>query len=93
MVHADDVERICNGTHSDPFAVLGPHRQGNGRTSIRAFLPAAEQVLVLAKANGQVLATLARRHTAGFFERVLSAALKVPYQLQVRWQEDRKSVV
>ena len=93
MVHADDVERICNGTHSDPFAVLGPHRQGNGRTSVRAFLPAAEQVLVVAKVTGRVLATLARRHVSGFFERVLSAALKVPYLLHVRWQDGNESVL
>ena len=93
MVHADDVERICNGTHGDPFAVLGPHRQGNGRTSVRAFLPAADQVLVVAKATGQVLATLALRHAAGFFERVLSAALKVPYHLHVRWQDGNASVL
>ncbi len=93
MVPADDVTRICNGTHRDPFAVLGPHRQGNGRTSIRAFLPGAEQVLVLASGSGKVLATLALRNPEGFFERVLSAALKVPYQLQVRWQDGSESLL
>ncbi|MCY7307152.1 MAG: 1,4-alpha-glucan branching protein GlgB [Rhodoferax sp.] len=93
MVRADDVERICSGRHGDPFSVLGPHRQGNGRTSMRAFLPGADQVLVVATLTGQVLATLACRHSAGFFERVLSAALKVAYRLQVRWQDGSESLL
>jgi len=93
MVRADDVERVCSGSHPDPFSVLGPHRQGNGRTSVRAFLPGADQVLVVATLTGQVLATLACRHRGGFFERVLSTALKVAYRLQVRWQDGSESLL
>ena len=33
MLHSPDVEMICNASHGDPFAVLGPHavvrRQAN----------------------------------------------------------------
>jgi 1,4-alpha-glucan branching enzyme len=38
--------RVQNGTHHDPFEVLGTHVQPNGASVMRAFLPAAEAVEV-----------------------------------------------
>jgi 1,4-alpha-glucan branching enzyme len=93
MLNPDDIARICTGHHGDPFAILGPHRHSTGRTSVRAFLPGAAQVLVVATPTQRVLATLALRHPAGFFERVLSSALRSRYQLHVRWQDDSVSVL
>ena len=87
MLQPHDVELIRGARHGDPFAVLGPHRSGNGRTSVRAFLPGATRVLVVEPTTQRVLATLARRHADGFFERSLSSALKTPYELQVRWAD------
>ena len=93
MVNPDDIALVCAGRHGDPFSVLGPHRMGHGRTSVRACLPGAQQVLVVSTGNGRVRATLAQRHDDGFFERVLSSALKAPYQLQVRWGDGGESVL
>ena len=93
MVPVHDIALIRSASHGDPFSVLGPHRTGNGRTSVRAFLPGAEQVLVVATASQRVLATLAIRHEDGFFERVLTSALKLPYRLQVRWQDGSEAVL
>jgi 1,4-alpha-glucan branching enzyme len=39
------LEAIINGTHSDPFSVLGPHQSGS-RWEVRAFLPQAAEVSV-----------------------------------------------
>ena len=85
MLLPEDIERICAGTHGDPFAVLGPHRLPNGRLSVRAFMPGAQQVLVIDAVTSRVLATLAQRHPDGFFERALTAKLDFPYRLHVRW--------
>ena len=93
MLSTTDVALICQGAHGDPFAVLGPHRHSTGRTSVRAFLPGAAQVLVVATPSQKVLATLALRHPDGFFERVLSSALRTRYELQVRWRDDSVSVI
>ena len=93
MVHSDEIDLICNGRHGDPFSVLGPHKQGNGRWSVRVFMPGATQVLVVATPTQRVLATLAKRHEAGFFERQLSSALKTPYQLHVRWADGSDAVL
>ena len=57
MLLPEDIERICAGTHGDPFAVLGPHRLPNGRLSVRAFMPGAQQVLVIDAVTSRVLAT------------------------------------
>ena len=93
MLNTHDVALICQGAHGDPFAVLGPHRHSTGRTSVRAFLPGAAQVLVVATPSQKVLATLALRHPDGFFERVLSSALRTRYELHVRWRDDSISVI
>ena len=93
MLQTHEIEAICNANHGNPFSVLGPHRLGNGRTSVRVFLPGATQVLVVLHESLRVLATLARRHPAGFFERALTSALKTPYQLLVRWEDGGESLL
>ena len=93
MLQTHQIEAICHASHGDPFSVLGPHRLGNGRTSVRVFLPGATQVLVVLHDSLRVLATLARRHAAGFFERALTSALKTPYQLLVRWDDGGESLL
>ena len=87
MLQPHDIELIRQAAHGDPFSVLGPHVLSSGRVSVRAFIPGAAQVLVVAASTQRVLATLARRHDDGFFERVLTARLQTPYQLHVRWAD------
>ncbi len=36
------IAALAEGRHGDPFAVLGPHERGDGRTVVRAFLPMAK---------------------------------------------------
>src|SRR5579872_819644 len=58
-----EVEAILNGTHGDPFAVLGPHETDNC-WEVRAFLPQAMDAALVVKG-----ATHAMRKTRseGFF--------------------------
>ena len=93
MLQPHDIELIRQAAHGDPFSVLGPHVQSSGRVSVRAFIPGAAQVLVVAASTQRVLATLARRHDDGFFERVLTARLQTPYQLHVRWADGSEVVL
>src|SRR5579863_4309839 len=41
-----ELEAILNGTHGDPFAVLGPHQVAEG-WEVRAFLPQAMNVAAI----------------------------------------------
>jgi len=66
MTSAAEVEAIVSGRHGDPFAVLGLHEAGDTWVA-RAFVPGAEEIEVLST-RGDILATLDRRHPAGFFE-------------------------
>jgi 1,4-alpha-glucan branching enzyme len=93
MLNPDDIDRICQARHDDPFSVLGPHAVENGRVSIRVFMPGAEQVLVINSDSKRVLATLAKRHGDGFYERVLASPLKNTYRLHVRWQDGNESIL
>lgn len=63
---AATIDAIVEGRHADPFAVLGVHEAG-GAFVVRAFVPGADSLDALSR-DGAWLATLARRHDAGFFE-------------------------
>ncbi|MFM7625324.1 MAG: GlgB N-terminal domain-containing protein, partial [Gammaproteobacteria bacterium] len=43
---------ICDGWHSDPFAVLGPHRTAEGLCALRVFLPGAMRVTAVSAEGG-----------------------------------------
>jgi 1,4-alpha-glucan branching enzyme len=84
------IDAIVAGRHGDPFAVLGPHRTGEG-TSIRVFAPAAHDVEVIDN-NKQVLGSLKKVHEAGFFVGTVDAPVDVAYRLRCRrddavWEE------
>ena len=57
------IDALVAGRHGDPFAVLGIHEDEHG-VHVRAFLPGAERVEVVAR-NRRTVATLVRRHPAG----------------------------
>ena len=75
-------EALADGTLRDPFGVLGPHDTAMGRV-VRAFLPGALEVEVLARAGGASLGRLAPAAPHGLFVgRVDSAG---PYLLHITW--------
>lgn len=81
----DDVYRVIFTDHHDPFAVLGPHRLSGGRLAVRAFLPGAEKVTVVATGGARNGAEFAmeRVHEGGFFEVVIPDCREVfPYKLK-----------
>ena len=82
----DTIAAIVGGRHGDPFGVLGPHAVPEGLV-VRAFLPGATAVSVLAHDASQTLA-LVRRDDAGFFEGLLPR-LREPfaYKLHVTWAD------
>ena len=84
MLAPEDIEGICCGTHADPFAVLGPHKDAKGATWLRAFLPGAQAASAV-DAKGSVLATLVLQQPAGLF--VGRMRRVAPYRLLVRWAD------
>jgi len=46
----ETVQALVTGEHGDPFAVLGPHAAADG-VIVRAFLPRAVEVSVVAEFN------------------------------------------
>jgi len=78
-----DIDRIIYATHHDPFQVLGAHvlEVGGGpAVAIRAFLPTASEVVVLA---GKDSYPMSRIHDDGLFEVVCTDRDEIfAYQLQ-----------
>jgi 1,4-alpha-glucan branching enzyme len=71
---------LSHGEHGDPFAVLGPHADDEGRFWLRSFQPGAKAVSAIDPGTGKLLAELARRKTregdSGLFEGTLPARVR-----------------
>ncbi|GAB4382069.1 1,4-alpha-glucan branching protein GlgB [Albidovulum sp.] len=86
-------EAILGGAMSDPFAVLGPHRDGR-RWRVTVLLPGAESVEVLDGATGKPAATLDRLDGRGLFSgHVRKGIATGPYRLRARrgdtiWEQE-----
>jgi len=63
-----DIQAIVQGDHSDPFAVLGPHRLKEGAVAVRAFLPFAETARVIPLGTAVGPHPMERIHADGLFE-------------------------
>jgi 1,4-alpha-glucan branching enzyme len=79
-MRSDEFQAIVEGRHTNPFAVLGPHRQGVRRV-VRAFFPQARAVALLDRSDG-VVADMERGHAGGIFVAELPARLR-RYRLRI----------
>ncbi|WP_019998031.1 1,4-alpha-glucan branching protein GlgB [Aureimonas ureilytica] len=70
-LHGDEARALAQGRHENPFAVLGPHRTGDGSAVVRVFRPGAERAEVIDR-KGQVLADLERGEVDGLFSGVVA---------------------
>jgi 1,4-alpha-glucan branching enzyme len=73
---------LAEARHPDPFSVLGPHAAAGGQV-VRAFLPGARAVDVLAREGGAHLARLEPAGTPGLFHGLLAS--REPYVLRIEW--------
>ncbi|MGI3903851.1 MAG: 1,4-alpha-glucan branching protein GlgB [Janthinobacterium lividum] len=83
-ISQDAVVALVDGRHGDPFSILGDHRV-DGERVIRAFMPGAGGIDIVAREDGSRLATLEMVHPAGLFAGPVSKA--GPYRLSVHWPE------
>jgi 1,4-alpha-glucan branching enzyme len=76
------LDALAQARHADPFALLGPHRAGNG-VVIRAFQPAAEHVAVVRDGH---TSSMSRVHPSGIFEAAFDEARDLfDYRLRIRY--------
>ncbi|MDE2369339.1 MAG: 1,4-alpha-glucan branching protein GlgB [Burkholderiales bacterium] len=91
MLNAAEIDRIRLGRDGDPFALLGPHADAAGTTWVRAFLPGARAVEIVAGAHAW---PLTQRHVDGVFDG--SAGTLAPtdaYQLRVHWADGGEALI
>jgi 1,4-alpha-glucan branching enzyme len=77
-----EADALASARHHDPFKVLGPH-DGPGGRIIRAFLPGAQAVEVLRRADRGPIGGLKEGAAPGLFEGTVSEA--APYLLRIKW--------
>src|SRR5215472_7592299 len=79
------VAAIVAAEHGDPFSVLGPHQLAPDLWEIRALVPGAHDVAVIARDDATVLARMRKVHEAGFFVAVLQRQDGPAYRLRIDW--------
>ncbi|MFL5257832.1 MAG: 1,4-alpha-glucan branching protein GlgB [Rhodopila sp.] len=81
-VSPEQAWQLANGALPDPFSVLGPFDTESGRY-VRAYLPGAQGVEVLARSDGRHLGTLAPTQPDGLFMGRVDS--HEPYRLRIEW--------
>ncbi|SUC09867.1 1,4-alpha-glucan-branching protein [Pasteurella canis] len=85
LVSHSVINQFFEGTHADPFSVLGMHETENG-IEIRALLPDAHRVIVIDNETHKEVCELACVDERGFFTGIVPKARTFfAYQLQVFW--------
>ncbi|MBD8494873.1 1,4-alpha-glucan branching protein GlgB [Pseudomonas syringae] len=80
---AVDTDALIRAEHRDPFSILGPHDDGQGGQIIRAYLPGALSVRVLARGSEQDLGELPMTEVPGLFAGRFPEAQ--PYLFKISW--------
>jgi 1,4-alpha-glucan branching enzyme len=83
-IDQDALYALVDGRHGDPFSILGLHGLGNGCV-IRAFLPGAISVDVLAAGSGEVLTQMQPVFQNGLFAGAIEG--RPDYRLRIHWPE------
>ena len=78
--HADAVAAVMAADHGDPFAVLGPHRVGEGRWEVRAVLPEARGAALIV---GSERVPFEKIHPDGFYVATVESQGRPLYEIAV----------
>ena len=63
LLSHDQIEAIANGVHSNPFAVLGIHKnKGSKNVFIRAFYPNAKSIELIEKKTNKNFGYMEKIH-------------------------------
>ena len=90
-----DIEALANGTHADPFAVLGPHQvrqNGASGLAIRTFRPHAAEIAIVERPAGRTI-PMVRLDSEGVFEAWIDGATResFDYRYRVRWRDGNET--
>ncbi|MFT4925118.1 MAG: 1,4-alpha-glucan branching enzyme [Phenylobacterium sp.] len=90
LLDKEEVNTVVAANHDDVFCVLGMHQHPNGKGLIvRAFLPGASSVDVIASKENKKVATLTMVNEAGLFEGTLGRRRKpFAYRLRIHFIND-----
>jgi 1,4-alpha-glucan branching enzyme len=85
MLDSAIVDALTNGSHADPFAVLGMHVQ-QSQLTVTTFQPGAAAIAVLDKHNGKVVAQMSRYGSSEVFVGTISDhSHPFEYLLSIEW--------
>ncbi len=85
LIDQRDIDTLVAADHADPFAVLGLHQAGD-QLVVRAYLPGADAVTVVARGDSSDLVELTRVHDSGLFAGIVPEQCReFAYRLKARW--------
>jgi len=91
MVNKEDIRRIIEGVHPDPFSVLGIHRTGERKNvEIRAFLPEAGEAWIIDIKTGEEYA-MEKVDKSGFYFVGIHGKELFPYRIRIKKDDGEMS--
>ena len=92
-ISPDQIDRIVNNQHQNPFEVLGPHPiEDNGKVTswvVRAYLPSAEAAWVILPQKREEY-PMQSQHNPHFFECIIDTEELTNYQLRTKEGEGER---
>jgi 1,4-alpha-glucan branching enzyme len=85
-------EAIVNGTHGNPFSILGPHEINPGLWEINLMRPDARRARLIGWDDDLTLAECDRLHPDGLFTTRLQSAQRPLYRLQIEDDASAKNI-
>ena len=93
VLDAATIDALMRAEHTDPYAVLGQHADGEA-WAIRTLLPGAITVTACRADDGTTIATLKRQATSDVFAaRIEGPHQRFAYRLQVLWASGASSCI
>jgi len=88
MLSKEEIQAIVNADHSNPFAVLGLHRdKGNKEYFVRTFQPFSKKV-ELVDEKGKLISEMKKIHPDGFYQADLGKDFDKHYLFKITYDDD-----
>ncbi|TKB46365.1 1,4-alpha-glucan branching protein GlgB [Thalassotalea mangrovi] len=85
-------QALNNAEHANPFSFLGMQTNEKGYLQFNVFIPWADDVAVIDRKSGKVVATLERISDQGLFSKTTRRKNTFSYQLQVTSQDSKRVI-
>jgi len=92
MLSKEEIEAVVNADHSNPFAILGLHRdKGSKEYFVRTFHPFSKKIDIVDE-KGKLISEMKKIHAKGFYQAELGKDFSGHYLLKITYDDGNTCV-